>query len=214
MPEYPLWDPTVQRPDLGHYVYRFHDSEGALLYVGSTGNLWYRIGQHAAEREWWPDVAWDLTVAELISAARCPGRGCSLPGHAEMLCYEERLIKELQPRHNRLMTGYCRRGLHLIAEDAKPDGKGRYTCGACVREWHRQHYLDNREERLAASAAYYLANRDKVREYRRQPEVQARTNARMQEYRSRPENRDRANALRRLRYAERKAAAALKEGAS
>lgn len=204
MPEYPLVDLAAQRPSLGHCVYRFLDDEGALLYVGSTGNIWYRIGQHAAERSWWPKVAWDRTIVECVSEARCPGRGCKLAVHAEMLSYEARLIRDLLPHHNRLSTGYCRSGRHLIAEDAKPDGKGSYVCGACVREWHRQHYLANREERLAAGKAYYQANRDKVAEYRQQPDVQARARARMKEYRGKPENRARANALQRERYAQRK----------
>lgn len=201
MPEYPLLDLATQRPDLGHYVYRFYDSEGTLLYVGSTGNLWYRIGQHAADRGWWPHVAWSRTVAELIDATRCPGRGCSLSGHVEMLRHEEKLIKDLRPRHNSLMTGYCRSGRHLFAEVGKA---GNRTCLACLSERNHQRYEANREERLAAADAYYQANRDKVAEYRQRPEVKARTAARMREYRERPGVRERANALRRERYAQQK----------
>lgn len=203
MPEYPLWDLATQRPDLGHYVYRFHGADGALLYVGSTGNLWYRIGQHAAEREWWPEVAWGCTVAELIGSTRCPGRGCPLAEHAEMLRYEERLIKSLRPRHNMAMTGYCRSGRHLLAEVGKADGKGNVRCGACLSERNRQRYEANREERLAVAKAYYWANREKVLEYNKQPEVRAKAKAfkrtpewraKEREYVKRPEVRARRSA--------------------
>lgn len=209
MPEYPLCDLATQRPDLGHYVYRFYDSGGALLYVGSTGNLWYRFGQHAADREWWPDVAWDRTVAEIIGTTPCPGRSCPLTEHAEMLRHEDRLIRRLRPRHNAAQTGYCRRGLHILAEVGKTNGG---CCRACNREWHRQYYQANREKLLAAAKVNYWANRDKVLEYNKQPEVRAKARAfkrtpqwqaREREYESRPEVR----ARRRAQYAARKAKA-------
>jgi predicted GIY-YIG superfamily endonuclease len=47
VPEYPLLDLATQRPEPGHYVYRFHDGDGLLLYIGRTSNLWERFGQHA-----------------------------------------------------------------------------------------------------------------------------------------------------------------------
>jgi len=209
VPEYPVVDLATQRPSLGHCVYRFFDAEGVLLYVGSTGNVWYRIGQHAAERPWWPEVAWDRTIVECVSETRCPGRPCRLLVHAEMLSYETRLIKDLRPRHNSLMTGYCRSGRHLFAEVGKA---GNRTCLACLSERNHQRYEANREERLAAAKAYYQANRDKVLEYNKQPEVRAKARAfkrtpqwqaKEREYESRPEVR----ARRRARYVARKAAA-------
>jgi hypothetical protein len=214
VPEYPLYDLAAQRPDLGHYVYRFHDSEGALLYIGSTGNLWYRIGQHAAEREWWPEVSWARTFIELVSGTPCSGRGCHLPEHAEMLRYEGILIKDLQPRRNSLMTGYCRSGRHLLAEVGKLDGRGNVRCGECNAERNRRYYQTNREERLAYANAYYQANRAKVLGRNKQPGVRARMNAykrtpewraKARAYEAKPEVRARRRVLDAARRARRKA---------
>lgn len=174
MPEYPLWNPATQRPSLGHYVYRFFGASGDLLYIGSSGNLWYRIGQHAASRKWWPEVAWERTVAELISGAECAGRGCTLPAHAEMLRYEVRLIADQRPRYNQLMSGYCRSGRHLLADYGVPAGGRRgITCGACRSEAGHRHYVANRADRLAYQSTYYQANREKILESKRRARKKA-----------------------------------------
>ncbi|MFF7561939.1 GIY-YIG nuclease family protein [Streptomyces pseudovenezuelae] len=39
-------------------LYRLFDSARQLLYVGITSNPEVRWAQHAAEKPWWPDVAW------------------------------------------------------------------------------------------------------------------------------------------------------------
>lgn len=41
----------------GPVVYRLRGEDGSLLYIGSTGNLKYRLAQHKADKAWWPDVA-------------------------------------------------------------------------------------------------------------------------------------------------------------
>lgn len=158
MPEYPRLDLAAQRPGLGHCVYRLLDDAAILLYIGSTGNIWYRIGQHAAERPWWPEVAWDRTIVECISETRCPGRSCRLAVHAEMTSYEARLIMDLRPRYNKLSTGYCRSGRHLLADHGKADGR----CGACISEKLHSYYVANRAKALADASAYYYANREKI----------------------------------------------------
>jgi hypothetical protein len=155
VPEYPVLNVAVQRPGLSHCVYQLFSAEGVLLYVGSTGNLWYRIGQHAAARPWWPEVAWDRTVIECVSEIACPGRPCRVAEHAEMLRYEIRLIKDLRPRHNRLLSGYCRSGRHLLADYGKPDGNGVLTCRACKSEYKHRYYVANRAKTLADSKRRY-----------------------------------------------------------
>jgi hypothetical protein len=162
VPEYPVLNLAVQRPSLSHCVYQLFNADGILLYVGSSGNLWYRIGQHAAGRPWWPEVAWDRTVVECVSEIACAGRSCRADGHAEMLRYEIRLIRDLSPLHNRLLTGYCRSGRHLLADHGKPDGNGALTCGACKTEYLHQYYVANRAKALASATAYYQANRDEI----------------------------------------------------
>lgn len=167
MSEYPVWDLCTQRPSLSHCVYQFFDAEGALLYVGSSGNVWYRIGQHAAARSWWPEVAWDRTIIQCVSETACPGRPCRLPEHAEMISYEIQLIRDLRPRHNRLLNGYCRSGRHLLADHGKPDGR----CGACNSESLHRYYVANRAKALADANAYYQANRNEILARKRQRRV-------------------------------------------
>jgi hypothetical protein len=79
-----------------------------------------------------------------------------------MVSYETQLIMGLQPRHNKLNSGYCRSGRHLRADHGKPDGKGGWKCGACHSEKLHRYYIANRVKALADATAYYQANRDKV----------------------------------------------------
>lgn len=44
---------TVQRE---HVIYRLHDANGALLYVGHTSDIATRIRSHKREKAWWPEV--------------------------------------------------------------------------------------------------------------------------------------------------------------
>lgn len=37
-------------------VYRLLDRDGGVLYVGSTGRLWARLGAHAEDKPWWSQV--------------------------------------------------------------------------------------------------------------------------------------------------------------
>lgn len=158
MPEYPAVDLAAQRPDRGHYVYRFHDSTGALLYVGSSGDLWRRFRSHLDEHAgWWPEVDWKGTSVVRIGIVQCDGLRCSLPEHAEMQAYEELLISDLRPPRNTRWNGYCWRGLHLLAEHGKVDKTGRRWCYRCQRERQRATYDPVKQK------AYRDANIDKIR---------------------------------------------------
>jgi predicted GIY-YIG superfamily endonuclease len=43
--------------DIPTAVYRLYDAAGRLLYVGVTDHLRVRLGQHAKDKSWWPEVA-------------------------------------------------------------------------------------------------------------------------------------------------------------
>lgn len=54
-------------------LYRLFDADGALLYIGISGDLKARFARHAAVKSWWPHVArktveWHLTRAEAAEA--------------------------------------------------------------------------------------------------------------------------------------------------
>lgn len=159
MPEYPLVDLATQRPDRGHYVYRFHDSNGTLLYVGSSGDLWRRFRSHLDDHsQWWPEVDWKRTTVVRIGTRQCAGLRCSLPEHAEMQAHEESLISALRPPCNTRWNGYCWRGLHLLAEHGRTDNStGRRWCYACQRERQRATYDPVKQK------AYRAANIGKIR---------------------------------------------------
>ncbi len=159
MPEYPEINLAAQRPDRGHYVYSFHDSDGILLYVGSSGDLWRRFRSHLEEHPgWWPQVDWKRTVVMRIGTADCAGRSCSAPEHAEMTAYEQQLIGELRPPRNTRFNGYCWRGLHLLAEHGKIDSStGRLWCYTCQRDRQRATYDPVKQK------AYRGANVEKIR---------------------------------------------------
>lgn len=132
MDEYPTLDLRTQRPARGHYVYRFYDDAGNVLYVGSTTNFWHRVGGHIRDsRDWWPEVSWERTLVEIVSAEACPERPCPLPGHAEMARHEAEVIRSLRPPHNLNLTGYCRRGLHLLSEHGIVRQGGVIGCYTC-----------------------------------------------------------------------------------
>lgn len=159
MPEYPAVDLATQRPDRSHYIYRFHNSDGVLLYIGSSGDLWRRFRSHLDEgHAWWPEVDWKKTAVIRVGTAQCDGLRCPLPEHAEMKAHEERLIKDLRPPHNTRWNGYCWRGLHLLAEHGKTDKvTGRRWCYACQLERQRVTYDP------VAQKAYRDSNIEKIR---------------------------------------------------
>lgn len=224
MHEYPLIDLAAQRPEHGHYVYRFYDEAAALLYVGSTGNPWERFGQHAGRLrpEWWPEVAWGRTVVELVGITRCAGKACQLPEHRAMLQREIALIRRLDPAHNKNSTGRCRSGRHLMTpENTYVQPGGGRTCKECrserranLPEEKRKWYARNagkwaktkrdglRGDELRAWDREYKQRVDvraKERARRNSPEGRAKSAAQQREYRARPEVRARLNARQRER---------------
>lgn len=224
MPEYPLFDLATQRPEPGHYVYLLFDAAGLLLYVGSTGNLWERFGQHCGRLrpEWWPEVAWDQTVVELIGATACAGKVCPLPEHRAMLQHEVSLIKTLDPAHNKNSTGRCRSGRHLMTpENTYTQPGGGRTCKECRAERWANLPEEKRKWYARNANGWAKAKRDGPRgdelrtwdrKYKQRPEVKARARAHKQtpevkakaaedqrEYRNRPEVRERLNAQQRER---------------
>lgn len=77
-------------PQRATAVYRLHDSEGQLLYVGSTADAQSRWEQHARERVWW----------SAVSTASVEWH----PSRAEALAAERRAIREESPLHNEKAT--------------------------------------------------------------------------------------------------------------
>lgn len=76
--------------DSGPAVYRCFDSDGALLYIGSSGCVAVRLATHRSSTPWWPDV--DRVEVEahddVLSARRA----------------EARAIATEQPRLNKVGT--------------------------------------------------------------------------------------------------------------
>lgn len=224
MPEYPRVDLAAQRPEPGHYVYRMFDAAGLLLYIGSTGNLWERFGQHAGRlrQDWWGDVHFARTVVECVSTLPCQGKRCPLEAHTLMLAREAELIQGLDPQFNRRLGSRCRSRRHLLTPEntyVQPGTNSR-VCKECRAErWanlpeeKRQQYVQSAKPRRRE---WREANHDRVsaqrREYSQRPEVKARARGRKQspevkaraadvqrEYRNRPEVRERLNAQQRER---------------
>lgn len=67
-------------------LYRLRNSAGELLYVGISSKPPQRWGQHAADKEWWPEVA-DLSLEWLDS-------------RADALDAEGRAIRTEKPKYN------------------------------------------------------------------------------------------------------------------
>lgn len=74
-------------------VYRFYNAAGELLYVGKTVDVAARFAQHAASKDWWPEVEMRRTLVTWH------------PSEAEALRVEEREIKTTLPRYNRQHNG-------------------------------------------------------------------------------------------------------------
>lgn len=225
MPEYPLVDLAVQRPEPGHYVYLLFDAAGLLLYVGSTGNIWERFGQHARRlrQDWWDQVAFRQTAVEHVSEVACLGKKCRLPGHALMLAREIELIGTLRPEHNRRLGDRCQSGRHIRTPENTyiTPGQTRGTCKECraerwanIPEEKRKWYARNanrwakakreglRGDELRAWDREYKRRADvkaKERARRDNPEYRAKRAEQQREYRDRPEVRERLNAQQRER---------------
>jgi predicted GIY-YIG superfamily endonuclease len=67
-------------------LYRLRNADGELLYVGISSKPPQRWGQHASDKEWWPEVA-TLSIEWFDS-------------RAEALAMEAKAIRIEQPRHN------------------------------------------------------------------------------------------------------------------
>lgn len=209
MHEYPLVDLVTQRPEPGHYVYRLFNSAGDLLYIGATGNIWERFGQHAwrTRNPWWDQVDFAWTVVEQVGDERCPGaRRCISSEHAAMLAREVELIKGLDPQHNKNSTRYCRSGRHLMTpENTYVQPEGGRTCKECRAERWVNRPLEKRREYARNSAASRAAwgkspeVRAKRKAHKQEPEIKARAADVQREYRARPEVRERLNAQQRAR---------------
>jgi predicted GIY-YIG superfamily endonuclease len=51
----------VENPAMGNgptSLYRLHDAQGGLLYVGIAGNPGRRFQEHAGTKAWWGQVSW------------------------------------------------------------------------------------------------------------------------------------------------------------
>jgi hypothetical protein len=167
MTEYPVVNVVGMRPpDLGHYVYRFHDGDGLPLYVGCTGNFWRRVGDHMYQKDWWPLVSWERTILEFIGPGPCAGDGCTLPGHRAMLDREAELIRTLRPQCNRTTPGLCAKGHLIEGDNAVRVSRGAYACKQCARERHKAWRDANREhvraESRAAERRWRLANPERA----------------------------------------------------
>lgn len=102
-----------------HFVYRFYDEDGALLYVGATSSIGNRLTQHGS-KDWWPDVRG-------IEAEH-------FPTMREALDAERAVIEATQPKHNTVFTERYTNGWPRIrAEDAAAHAAGRL----CNRKWCR-----------------------------------------------------------------------------
>lgn len=74
--------------DVPTFVYRFHNADGLLLYVGITLDPPTRWSNHGTDKVWWPEVA-DIT------AHRYPSR-------PDALIEEDRAIREERPVYNQV----------------------------------------------------------------------------------------------------------------
>lgn len=73
-------------------LYRLHNTQGQLLYVGITANLRARFTQHARTKTWWHDVDHSKTILEW-----CENRGVAEIRESEAVATEG-------PLHNVLVA--------------------------------------------------------------------------------------------------------------
>lgn len=72
-------------------LYRLHDTDGRLLYVGIAGNPGRRFEQHADDKPWWSEVA-------RIDLRHFDDRGVALQAEKEAIIVE-------RPVHNKMHAG-------------------------------------------------------------------------------------------------------------
>lgn len=92
------------RSNVPHFVYRYYDADGNLLYVGCTNTPYARREGHSRDSSWFP------------KAVRA--RHTVYPDRATALARESLAIHEEKPRHN--VKGRWRRGFsrdHWVIED-------------------------------------------------------------------------------------------------
>lgn len=105
-------------------VYRCLDSEGALLYIGSTGNLRRRMRDHRRH------AVWHHLVARIETEAH--------PSLAEARTAERLAIRSERPSFNKLLVGG---GTETKAGGRRKHGtvaaynKDRCRCDACREAW-------------------------------------------------------------------------------
>ena len=85
-----------------HTLYRFFNANHDLLYVGITANPTARLKKHAAEKEWWLEIA--TVKMEHFSDRQ------------SVLAAERAAIKSEHPLHNVRMNGDARREAQAPAE--------------------------------------------------------------------------------------------------
>jgi len=78
--------PAIEILEVPTAVYRFYDRANVLLYVGISSNLATRWAKHAAEKDWWPQVARKTVVM--------------YGSRDEAAAEEDRAILEESPIHN------------------------------------------------------------------------------------------------------------------
>lgn len=91
----------------GAYVFR--DTAGAAVYVGASGDVERRVGQHK-NKEWWPEV--DARQTEIVTAV----------DRTAAFAVERDLIRRLQPRHNRRLNGarpQVKRPIHSVLAEVR-----------------------------------------------------------------------------------------------
>lgn len=91
VPDVLSFSTTAAVPDRPQWLYRLFDSEGRLLYVGVTDDVWRRVGEHERTQEWGDDIV-------RVKRQRYPGRAAALAA-------ERRAIHIEKPVHNVIHSG-------------------------------------------------------------------------------------------------------------
>jgi hypothetical protein len=123
------------------FVYMAASSSGETLYIGSTGDLRRRIGEHRLRAAWWPETTW-------FNAAVVANRSLALE-------FEKRLIADHEPAFN----------VHFQGWEFRREEFGTLPAAATRRDLEsvmalRSSYVDyatRQFERLRGSATLFLA---------------------------------------------------------
>lgn len=138
---------TTISQDESTALYRLFDTARQLLYVGITSNPQARWAQHAAEKPWWPDVAWH-TLEWL------PSREAALAAEAAAIVADGPLHNVAgTPRQREATTAFhgehheaaghpalatVRQALRALERIEDPEERALVTT-ALLREWPRLH---------------------------------------------------------------------------